>query len=360
MIRNPKRQGRLGTVVAFVGCCAFHAAAGNITYTLQRAANPTADQQDAYARITKAMDSALVHYNGLTNQTKALTIQYNTDVATADASFSGNIRFGASRSYMSPGTAMHEIAHALGSGTTQEYKNLIQNGVFTGPKATAKLREITNDPAAVLKGDAQHFWPLGLNYASEIKSEKDLVDHCRLMEAILQDMFHEEVFFQGRVKSRSTGQCMVRAGGALALGSCTDSTSKVRIVAMGDQTLTYRLEFGNQVLDLPNESKTAGTVAGLYGWNGGNHQRVSLVSTANALSPVRLRMVHSDLILRANGTQVVQDVSTASPATQDWELVEVTSATNPVAKKTEKTPGTWVPRVLVGEGDRFDLNGRRH
>lgn len=332
---------------------------GNITYTLQKVANPTADQSDAYARITKAMDSALVHYNRLTGLTKSLTVQYNTDVATADGSFSGNIRFGASRSYMAPGTAMHEIAHALGSGTTQEYRDLIQNGVFIGPKATARLREIQGDPSAVLKGDSQHFWPLGLNYESEIKSEKDLVNHCLLVEAIVQDLFHESLFFQGRVKSHSTGQCMVRSGNSLALGSCTDSTSLVRIVAMGDQTLTYRWEFGDRVLELPGESKSVGAAAGLYGWNGGDHQRVSMISIANALSPVRLRMVHSGLYLRASGTQIVQDVSTASPASQDWDLVESTASTNSVAAKRKKTPGTWMPGVFLDNGDRFDLSGRR-
>ncbi len=352
------RNGFLGTVC--LGCLLVAPArSGNITYTLQKVANPSADQFDAYAKITKAMDSALVHYNRLTNLSKSLTVQYNTDVATADASFSGNLRFGASRSYMQPGTAMHEIAHALGSGTTQEYKNLIQNGVFTGPKATAKLKEITNDSAAVLKGDAQHFWPLGLNYESEIKSEKDLVNHCLLVEAIVQDMFHESVFFQGRIKSRSTGQCMVRQGTSLVLGACTDSASLVRVVAMGTESLTYRLEYGNQVLDLPNESTASGLAAGLYGWNGGNHQRMTMISTANALSPVRLKMVHSGLYLRSSGTQVIQDVSTASPATQDWELVEATSGTDPVLWKTQKIPGGLSPKILFGEGERFDPRGRR-
>ena len=71
---------------------------GNITYTLQKAANPNADQVDAYAKIQLAMDSALFLYNKHTTLSKKITVYYDTGVSTAQANFDGVISFGPSRS----------------------------------------------------------------------------------------------------------------------------------------------------------------------------------------------------------------------------------------------------------------------
>ena len=182
-------------------------ATGHFTYTLQKAASPTPDQLDAYERIEAAMDSALGYYNTLTTLGEALRVQYDSSVATADASFGGPIRFGSTRTYMYVGTAMHEMAHTLGSGTTPEYEALVSNGVFTGAHATATLRSITKDSTAVLHCDTQHFWPYGLNYESEVTSDTDLIDHCKIVQALVQDLFHDSLVFQGRIRSKSTGQC---------------------------------------------------------------------------------------------------------------------------------------------------------
>jgi hypothetical protein len=178
---------------------------GHFTYTLQKAANPTADQLDAYQRIQAAMDSALGYYNTLTTLGEALVVQYDSTVPTADASFTGPVRFGSDRTYMYVGTAMHEMAHTLGSGTTPQYEALVSNGIFTGVRATATLRAITGDPTAVLQCDTQHFWPYGLNYKSEVTSDTVLVDHCRIVQSLVQDLFHDSTIFQGRIRSKSTG-----------------------------------------------------------------------------------------------------------------------------------------------------------
>jgi hypothetical protein len=166
---------------------------GHVTYTLGKVASPTSDQSDAYVKITLAMDSAVWFYNTYTTITKKLTIEYNTSVTTADGNSNGNIRFGKDRAYMKGCTAMHEIAHTTGVGTTNQWSDLMKNGTFTGANATSKLREITNDPKAVVNGDAkapyQHFWPYGLNYASEAKSKDDLIDHCLMVNAIQKDLF---------------------------------------------------------------------------------------------------------------------------------------------------------------------------
>lgn len=159
---------------------------GRITYTLARAPSPTAEQQDAYDRITRAMDEALSYYNCHTSIEKSLSVSYVPSVPTADGNVNGSIRFGsfASMNYI---TAMHEISHTLGVGS-REFGALVKDGIFTGPKATSQLRAITGNPEDVVHADAQHFWPYGLNYTSEVKSTADLVNHCKMVVAIREDI----------------------------------------------------------------------------------------------------------------------------------------------------------------------------
>lgn len=335
---------------------------GALTYTLQRSASPTADELDAYARIQKAMDSAIWHYNTHTNLRKTLTVQYNTGVATADASFGGNIRFGASRSYMQVGTAMHEIAHTIGIGTTAEYKALIVDGVYTGKQATSVLKEI-DGPTAVLKGDAQHFWPYGINFESEVKGLATLVNHCKIVQGIHQDLFQEAIVFQGRLRSRSSNLCMVRSGTSLALGVCSDSSSLVSIVALGKTGTSYRLEFGDRVLDAPNQSTTAGLVLGLYGWNGGANQRLLVGGTLAEGNSVRFRMQHSNLALEARGTTLVQDLVDATSTTQEWELsAAATTVIGPqhvhrTSSRTDRTAVDALGRQSRNLSGWMDLGG---
>jgi hypothetical protein len=162
-------------------------AAGRITYNLTKAANPTADQADAYARITSAMNQAVATYNCYANVTKTLNVSYVPSVPTADANLNGSIRFGA-KSTMQKITAMHEVSHTLGVGTSAAWAPRINGGIWTGGTATAELRNLTGDQTATLRGDRQHFWPYGLNYTSEVKSDADLVIHCKIVVALRKDM----------------------------------------------------------------------------------------------------------------------------------------------------------------------------
>ena len=311
-----------GSLIPILFTTLLFAQTGNtITYTLNRASNPSQDQLDAYERIKSAMDSAIGYYNSYTTITKSFSVHYNTDVPTADANFNGTIRFGANRSYMVVGTAMHEIAHAVGVGTTAEYRNFIQNGIFTGPRATAMLREITGKPDTVLKGDSQHFWPYGLNYASEISSTDDLVNHCKIVNAMYQDMFREEFYGTCYLRSKVDGNCItVQNNTTLVLASCTDLASAVRMVALAGEN-TFRLEFGTRVLDIPNESTAAGVAAGLWSWNGGAHQRAVFQFQSEDKKTARIQMAHSGLYLRADGDKIIQDLAARSPESQIWELV---------------------------------------
>lgn len=161
-------------------------ARGNVTYTLARATNPTADQQEAYNLITAAMDTAVKNYNCYTNLSRQLQVSYNPSVQTADGNTNGAIRFG-SRASMHQVTAMHEIGHVFGVGFSQ-FKALVQNGIFTGPITTAKVREISGNPAEQIKTDGTHFWPHGLNYVSEGRTQQDLINHCLIVQAIVADL----------------------------------------------------------------------------------------------------------------------------------------------------------------------------
>ncbi|MBN2525679.1 MAG: hypothetical protein JXR76_04735, partial [Deltaproteobacteria bacterium] len=70
-------------------------AEGSFTYTLQKAPNPTAQQEEMYQKITEAMDEAIRFYNCYTDLSKTITVEYNSkDVPTADGNVNGNIRFG--------------------------------------------------------------------------------------------------------------------------------------------------------------------------------------------------------------------------------------------------------------------------
>jgi hypothetical protein len=162
-------------------------ASGRITYTLSRVSSPTSDQQDAYNRITTAMDQALSVYNCYLNISKALSVSYVPSVATADANFSGVMRFGA-KSTMQQITAMHEIGHTMGVGTYGAWSSRLSGGVWTGSEANAVLRSITGNQSESIHGDGQHFWPYGLNYTSEVKSSADLVNHARIVAALRRDM----------------------------------------------------------------------------------------------------------------------------------------------------------------------------
>lgn len=163
-----------------------NAKTGNLTYTLHKAVNPTAQQQEAYDLIKEAMDSAVWYYNHYTSLTKTINVYYEPSVPTADGNSNGTIRFGSTAS-MNKVTAMHEVAHTIGVGTTAAWQGLIVGGVYQGEYATQALREITGNPNDEIHGDGHHFWPYGLNYVHEYKSTADLINHCKIVNAMKQD-----------------------------------------------------------------------------------------------------------------------------------------------------------------------------
>ncbi|KAH7141453.1 hypothetical protein B0J13DRAFT_445619 [Dactylonectria estremocensis] len=159
-------------------------ASATITWSLQRVSNPTTDQSDAYTRITAAMNLAVARYNRLASRaSKTITVQYVPGVATADGSFSGNIRFGSNRSYMNERTSLHEISHTLGIGQTTAFTN--RCAANNWPTATPLLRS-WDGSSAVINCGGGHIWPYGLNYDTEW-SESNANRHCQLINAMLVD-----------------------------------------------------------------------------------------------------------------------------------------------------------------------------
>ncbi|WP_105969529.1 hypothetical protein [Streptomyces geranii] len=161
------------------------AAAATITWTLVRASNPTADQQSAYNLITTAMNAAVNRYNNLSDLGKTITVRYEPGVPTADGNINGTIRFGSNRSYMTERTALHEIAHTIGVGTSSGWSSLGGSGTWTGAQATALVRQFDGSSAKISTGGG-HFWPYGLNYENEF-SGTAADRHVRLVAAMKND-----------------------------------------------------------------------------------------------------------------------------------------------------------------------------
>ena len=161
---------------------------GNITYVINQSESPTDDELDAYERLAAAMDEAVWYYDCYTDIEKQLWVNYDPGVPTAQANIDGWMSFGTDRGYMVVATAMHEIAHTVGIGFYNFAEMTDGNGIWTGENANAVLASIPNPRDTELHADSMHFWPYGLNYASEHENEDDLINHCRIVAAIRQDM----------------------------------------------------------------------------------------------------------------------------------------------------------------------------
>ncbi|MCW3807516.1 hypothetical protein [Plebeiibacterium marinum] len=158
---------------------------GNVTYTLDI---DESVYPEYYNLIKTALDSACYYYNRYTTFKANIYVYYNAGIPTAQASYHGSIGYGPNTTYMWVGTTMHEMAHYFGSGTTTEWKNLMVGGVWQGNTGQQLCQELTGDE---LHGDnstsAVHYWPTGINYRSEVSSEQDLINHARVVKAMLLD-----------------------------------------------------------------------------------------------------------------------------------------------------------------------------
>jgi len=164
---------------------------GNVTYRLNGSENWP---DDVVERLTAAMDEALYYYNCYADLTHELTVNYNESVPTAEANVDGWMSFGADRGYMVVATAMHEVGHTMGVGYSP-WSELISDGRWTGPAVVEYMTSLPDeqrDPDMYsqrdyITCDNQHFWPYGLNQASEHQSEWSLINHVRIVAAMQRD-----------------------------------------------------------------------------------------------------------------------------------------------------------------------------
>lgn len=166
-----------------------HAVEGGITYTIERPASPTPDQEDALARIDAAMAPAVELYNKHSDLRKHLHVHYDPAVATAWGDSGGGIYFGKERVYMQKAVALHEIQHTVGIGTYGEFNELCKNERWTGPRADA-LMKTWDGPDAYVRCSNQHIFPYGINYPSELNDVSG-VRHVQIVDAMNKDMLEK-------------------------------------------------------------------------------------------------------------------------------------------------------------------------
>ncbi|KAH9873027.1 hypothetical protein J1614_005423 [Plenodomus biglobosus] len=154
-----------------------------LTWSLQKATNPTADQRDAYTRIEAAMTKAVARYARYSDAVKTIRVAYAPGVPTAEANYNGDLRFGTNRAYMTERTAMHEISHTLGVGQTAAFGRKCAAGDW---RTALPLLRSFDGPSANLNCDRSHFWPYGLNFETEW-SETNANRHVQMVEAMLTD-----------------------------------------------------------------------------------------------------------------------------------------------------------------------------
>jgi hypothetical protein len=170
------------------GECAFE---GRITYDLN---GPENWPGDVPGLLQGAMDEATFYYNCYADFEKHLTVNYNPDVPTAEANVDGWMSFGANRGYMQVATAMHEISHTLGVGFAP-WQELISDGIWVGPAVENFMMNLPAEERDsgeysgrdYIRADDQHFWPYGLNQASEYLNEWSLINNVRIVRAINED-----------------------------------------------------------------------------------------------------------------------------------------------------------------------------
>ena len=141
---------------------------------------------DARARIIYAMDGAVALYNRYGTFNKHVTANYSPGVPTAQAGYSGWIDFGSNPAYQNFRTALHEISHTLGVGTTWQWGANLSGGIWTGTFGKQQIAAF-DGAGANANSDGTHFWPYGLNYDNEGNTE-NYRRHALIVAAFRQDM----------------------------------------------------------------------------------------------------------------------------------------------------------------------------
>ena len=139
-----------------------------------------------------------------------------------------------------------------------------------------------------------------------------------------------------KIFSMNFGTCIQPSDeGKVVLGDCANDAARAILTPL--TSTTYRINFGDVVLEIPNEKTDAGLDVGLYKWNGGNHQKVVFEKQAGYEGTVvRMKMQHSNMYLRAttDGERVVQSWADDWEWNQVWRILPQETAVD-VSTETE-------------------------
>jgi hypothetical protein len=146
-------------------------------------------------RINYAINTSIDYYwNNLSSiHDFGISVHYSPGTPTADCSYGGWMRVGASSSYQQPGTIMHEAFHGIGVGThgmwwSADMRSGGNRGDWLGDRVTEAVRFWDNSATAVITGDDMHLWPYGCNGAHEDTHDDNL--YC--MMGILAQALNED------------------------------------------------------------------------------------------------------------------------------------------------------------------------
>jgi len=154
---------------------------GDVTFEVSPEGEGITEQK--IQQLQQDMTTATAFYNCYTNLKKHVQVSYNSSVPTADAAVGGtNIRFGGSSGAH---TALHELGHSFAAGTAN-WRSWIHNGKFMGPRTSALIQAIQNDPNAQIGAKSIHFWPYGMNYQRE-DTQQSRIYHVLIVEAMYKD-----------------------------------------------------------------------------------------------------------------------------------------------------------------------------
>ena len=149
---------------------------------------------------------------------------------------------------------------------------------------------------------------------------------------------------QGKVRfySMETGECLQANGNDIVLGDCSSSASLATIAESGS---AYRINFGNKVLEIPNETKEAGVAVGLWEWNGKAHQQLGLSKEKDYPGlVVSMRFTHSGYYVLTDKGDVVQNTRSGDrPLASLWRIYEEGEE---IVTSVEKTADTDAPLSL--------------
>jgi len=106
----------------------------------------------------------------------------------------------------------------------------------------------------------------------------------------------------------------------MILGDCKNEAAIAVIKPLSSTTM--RVDFGDVTLEMPNETKDPGVTAGVYSWNGKDHQKVVFENQFS--NQYRLKMLHSGHYLRStsDGERVVQDWNDSWEWNQKWRIIK--------------------------------------